>query len=451
MITLLLAGLAAIQVPTVAQPDARAADSILSAAVPRGFSGVALVRKNGQPILRKAYGTAQRETMVPFATNTIVQIGSNTKDFTIVAILQLAHRGRLSLLDTLGRFFPNMPADKRGITVRQFVNHRSGLPHMIAPDSTLVTRDDFLARVARVPLGFAPGSNELYSNPGFSVLAAIIEQLAGTTYDQYVADNILSPLGLRETGYLLPRFDRRRLAHGYNAGADKGSVLDLPHPADGPSWTLRGNGGMVSTVDDMAAFYQALFETEKLLPAAVRDQQFQPGGAMVLAGSDRTSVFMYQREPQLGLDVFLASTTTEVQAPQLLRAVMATLGLRPPAAVGGMASAPAIAIPTTPAGRAIAQYLDVFHNADSATAVKFFAERFIPPADAPPPPPAQRYGRLRDMRANLQKLEPVRYTVNGDEVELLARSANGEIVALMFSIEGAPPHRIRSLRVRVGD
>ena len=440
---------ASAQPATIVSDAGRATDSILTAAAQRGFSGVALLRKNGQPILRKAYGIAQRETGIPFTTNTVVQIGSNTKDFTIVAIFQLIERGKLSILDTLGRFFPNAPADKRGITVRQLLNHRSGLPHAIAPDSTLITRADFLERVMRTPLAFAPGSSELYSNPGYSVLAAIIEQVAGTTYDRYVGDNILTPVGLRETGYILPGFDKRRLAHGYNAGADKGSVLDLPHPADGPSWTLRGNGGMVSTLDEMALFYETLFGTEKLLPTEVRDRQFDPRASLILGGSDRTSYFMYQREPQLGLDVFLASTTTEAQAPMLLRAIMPTLGLRPQADVAGMANAPTITLPATPAAMTVAEYLEVFHKADSTAAVKFFTERFVPNPEVPPP--AQRLARLRDMRSNLRKLEPLRYTSNGDEVELQARAGNGEVVTLMFDIESAAPYRIRSLRVRVGD
>lgn len=449
LIALLPMVTAGAQPATIVAPTARASDSVLVSAAARGYSGVVLVRQNGQPILRKAYGVAQRETNTPFATNTVVQIGSNTKDLTTVALLQLVHRGKLKLTDSLARFFPAAPPDKRGITVRQLLNHRSGLPLMIAPDSVLLTRDQFVARVMQAPLAFAPGSDELYSNPGFSLLAAIIEQLSGMSYDRYVADNILTPLGLRETGYHLPGFDRRRLAHGYRAGTDLGSILDLPHPADGPSWTLRGNGGMVSTVDDMAAFYQALFETEKLLPSAVRDVHYDPRGGMVLAGSDLTSFFMYQREPQLGLDVFLASTTTEGRAPQLLRAVMATLGFRGPGESATVVeSAAPISFPSTPAASVVREYLDVLHSADSASAVRFFAERFLPTAGTAPPP--ERFRRLTAMRANLGRLVPVRYTAKGEEVELVARSEAGDGVTLLFEIESAAPHRIRSLRIQVG-
>lgn len=445
--TLLLASAATAQLPTIVEPTARAADSILTTAVERGFNGVVLVRKGGQPILRKAYGVAQRETNTPFLTNTVVQIGSNTKDFTRVAIHQLAYRGRLRVTDSLARFFPDAPADKRAITVRQLLNHRSGLPHMIAPDSMLITRDDFLGRVMRVQLAFTPGSQELYSNPGYSVLAAIIEQQTGVSYDQYVRDSIFAKLGMRETGYVGLPFDSRRLAHGYAAGVDKHSVLDLPHPSDGASWTLRGNGGMVSTVDDMATFYQALFETEKLLPRAARDRAFDVG-AVVLAGSDRVSVFVYRREPAMGIEALIASTTTEMPAFEVMRPIMGTLGFnagRPQIVVD---DARPVALPATPAGSAVRDYLDMYHRADSAAAVRYFATRFVPSPDVPP---EQRVVRLRSMRENLRDLVPVRYNANGSQVEVSVSSSAGEVVVMLFDIEPEAPYRIRSLRVRVGD
>ena len=72
----------------------------------------------------------------------------------------------------------------------------------------------------------------------FMVEAAIIEQVSGQTYDEYLRDEILAPLGLKDTGFLLPRFDLRRLAHGYRGEEDRGTMLAKPHAADGPYWNL---------------------------------------------------------------------------------------------------------------------------------------------------------------------------------------------------------------------
>src|SRR5207237_707820 len=189
----------------------------------------------------------------------VVQIGSNTKDLTLVALLQFAERGLLDLDDTLGTFFIGAPADKRGITLRQIIRHRAGFPLALGGDFEASSREQLVERAMRAPLLFTPGSQERYSNPGYALLAAIIEQKSGQTYDEYVRDHILAPLGLHDTGFLLPRFDTTRLAHGYARDRDMGTMLAKPHAADGPYWNLRGNGGMLSTGHDMAALSKALF------------------------------------------------------------------------------------------------------------------------------------------------------------------------------------------------
>lgn len=437
------------QDPALSAP-ARAVDSVLSAAAKQGFSGAALVIIDGKTVLHSAYGIAQRETNTPFRTNTLVQIGSNAKDFTAVAILQLMQQRRLALGDSLGKFFPAAPSDKRGITLWQLLRHTSGLPIGIGPDSQSISRSRFLDLALGSPLQFAPGTGEQYSNAGYSLLAAIIEHVAGRSYDEYVRDNVFVPLSMKETGYLLPAFDRSRVAHGYSASGDRGTTLDLPHPADGPSWTLRGNGGMLSTLSDMATFYNALFTTERLLPTAARIRMFDPQGGMILAGSDLTSYFMYQREPQPRLDIFLVSTTSDVRAPQLLRRIVPHLGVSEAAAESDVAvNAPAANLPATPVGNTIREYLEMFNGADSAAAVRFFSERMITGPDSPSA--RLRLGRLRDMRSDLGKLVPIGIQMQDEQrVELKARSSSGEAVTLLFELEAQPPYRIRSLRVRVG-
>src|SRR4029079_10840242 len=117
-------------------------------------------------------------------------------------------------------------------------------------DFAAVSRNQFVRTALTTPLRVAPGTQEIYSNAGYALLAAVIEQVTGTTYDRFVRDEMLAPLGLKNTGFLLPGFSADRVAHGYERGADRGSILEKPHAADGPYWNLRGNGGMLATVDD---------------------------------------------------------------------------------------------------------------------------------------------------------------------------------------------------------
>ena len=147
------------------------------------------------------------------------------------------------------------------------------------------------------PLAFIPGAREQYSNTGYAILAAVIEKVSGVTYDEFVRDNILKPLGLKETGLLFPGFDPKRLAHGYRDGEDQGTMISKPHASDGPYWNLRGNGGMLSTLGDMHTFYTALFETDKLLKPATRNLASTPMSRSDSPDPTSSTYFVYERLP----------------------------------------------------------------------------------------------------------------------------------------------------------
>jgi CubicO group peptidase (beta-lactamase class C family) len=147
-------------------------DSAMRAAEQRGFSGVVRVEKDGAVLLKKGYGLANRAERIPFSPATVVQIGSNTKDFTAVAILRLRREGRLSLTDSLGKYFPSAPSDKRNITVAQLMDHRAGFPLGLGGDFEPVGRQALIDSAMHYQLLFAPGTRESYSNTGYSLLAA---------------------------------------------------------------------------------------------------------------------------------------------------------------------------------------------------------------------------------------------------------------------------------------
>jgi CubicO group peptidase (beta-lactamase class C family) len=427
-------------------------DSALRAlARERGFSGAVRVERGGVLLLRKGYGLADRARQAPFSDATLVQIGSNTKDFTLVALLRLQQRGRISLRDSLGKYFPAAPPDKRGITLQQIVDHRGGFPIGIGGDFEASTRDQFLQRAFAAPLRAQPGTREIYSNTGYAILAAVLEQVTGKSYDAYVRDDLLVPLGLENTGFLLPRFDPARIAHGYERGQDQGHVLLKPHAADGPYWNLRGNGGMVSTVEDMHAFYRALFDGERLLPLSARGDRFDPTQPIGLAGSDLVHFFLFERMPRERIEIIIATNSAEAPAPMVRNAIASILGLptvsdrpsdahvRPPAG----AKEPAAAVASM-----IRELFSAVNAPDSAALARVVAERF---EQTDGPPIEQRVARFRQMRGRLGTLTPTSMWLDAEgAVNVAASTANEGAATFVFDVTAATPPKIRSMRVMVG-
>jgi CubicO group peptidase (beta-lactamase class C family) len=438
-------------------PKAAAADSALRAEEAKGFSGVVLIATGGRVILRKGYGLAVREPKRAFAPSTVVQIGSNTKDFTAVAILQLQEQGKLSVHDSLGKFFKDVPADKRGITVWDLVTHRSGLPLYSGMDFEPVTREQFVARVMAMPLRFPAGTQQAYSNVGYSVLAAIIEQLVNDTYGGYVNAHIWKPLGMHDTGLLLVKWDTLRLAHGYQGAEDNGTMLDKPHADNGPYWNLRGNGGYISTVTDMYHFYDVLFNTNTLLQPATRDLRFPPDRPVALAGSDMINFFLYERDPRSETVLIMATNWSEYPAPKAREGVAAVLGLpamgnRGGTRVGGPRPAettPAkpIALPDTPAGRQAGAYIAMFNAGDTTAARKFMLEQLMPnPNDHRTI--EQRLSNYRGMRSQVGTMIPVEIVSSSPtEIVLRMRTEKGESPELTVTVEASAPYRISALRI----
>jgi CubicO group peptidase (beta-lactamase class C family) len=425
-------------------------DSALRAAQQRGFSGVVRIEKGGALVLAKGYGLANRERGIPFSRATVVQIGSNTKDFTQVALLRLQQRGKLSLRDSLGRYFPAAPADKRGITLQQLFDHRAGFPIGLGGDFEPLSRDAFIQRALAAPLRAKPGAQEIYSNAGYAILAAVIEQVTGASYDTFIRDDILAPLGLRNTGYLLPHFAPERVAHGYEAGKDRGSILEKPHAADGPYWNLRGNGGMVSTVDDMHEFYETLFETERLLPAAARGGRFDPNGPVGLAGSDLVNFFLYERLPGQRVEMIIATNSAEMRGPMIRDVIGDVLGLpRMNRGNGDVAAAPPPgARPPSPAFADIVRGLvSVVNSADTSAIRAFVADHFSQDG----PSIAERVERFGQMHERLGALRAgAMWLDEQGAVSVSMATAKEGVATFLFDIGAESPHRIRSIRVMVG-
>ena len=426
-------------------------DSTMRAAERAGFSGVVRVERDGNVLLEKGYGLANRAKSIPMTSETVVQIGSNTKDFTAVAILQLEEAGKLSQGDSLAKYFPDAPADKRGITIAQLMTHHAGFPTGIGADFEPLHRAAFIERAMKTPLLFPPGSRESYSNTGFSLLAAIIENVSGTTFDNYVQRAILEPLGLRRTGFLLPNFKLTDLAHGYlAAGTDQGTMLEKPHDVDGPYWNLRGNGGMLSTVGEMHTFYRELFGGTKLMSAATRARRFNPDEPIGLAGSDGVNFFLYERFPRLKTDVIIASTNVTAKAPAIRRELGKVLGLpddRGPSE--SIARRPGGKPASTEITALLRDFIAVENSGDSTRIRPFIAAHFANDPDSPTLD--ERVTRFSTLHETLGALSIDRIEAFDDgTVELTLSSQLQGVVMMRVNADAMMPWHIHGIQVRVG-
>jgi CubicO group peptidase (beta-lactamase class C family) len=255
--------------PVVRGEMAVLVDQYLTRLVPYGFSGAVLIAKEGQVVLEKGYGLANRETQQPYTTDLVSCIGSVTKQFTAAAILALEMDGKLSTGDPISKYLPGVPADKATITIHHLLTHTAGFAGDLGgSDEEPITRDALVAKVLAAPLASKPGERFEYSNEGFSLAAAIVERVSGKGYETYLRERVLLPAGLKDTGYLAPSWPLTRLPMGYaQDGKAWGRVYKNGWLPDGPGWYLRGNGGIQSSLDDLYRWHLAL-ESAKVLSAA---------------------------------------------------------------------------------------------------------------------------------------------------------------------------------------
>lgn len=258
--------MALMAVPAAAQqatPDVRAVERYLARAEQLGFSGAVLVASGDRVLLERGYGWADRTAGVPVDAGTAFGLGSVVKQFTAAAILRLQEQGRLRVTDSIGRFLPGVPEDKRGITLHQLLTHTSGLPrafdHLPRPGAPPPTADEFLRAILDAPLRAPPGAPFHYSNLGFRLLAMVVERASGMPYERYLREQLWAPLELERTGFALPAFPPGVLAHGYTLLRDEGTALDRPVPPGAAGTAAHlGHGGLVSTVGDLFRWARAL-------------------------------------------------------------------------------------------------------------------------------------------------------------------------------------------------
>lgn len=232
-----------------------------------GFSGAVLVAVDGKVLVHRGYGSARKQPDVPMQPETLFPVASMTKQFTAAAILKLESEGKLRVSDTVAQHLPGTPADKQGITLHQLMTHTSGLVFECPGEPA--DKQEFLHRLWKTRLG-EPGVPS-YSNAGFALLAAVIEQVSGISYQTYLKSSLLVPSGMEKSGFLddKDRFSGR-LAHQYTWSVDHEDQLDEPF-----HWNLRGSADLVTTAGDLLRWEQSL-EAGRILPEEERQKLFQP-------------------------------------------------------------------------------------------------------------------------------------------------------------------------------
>lgn len=238
----------------------------------------ALVRRDGRTLYARGYGMASLELGVAITPQSVMDIGSTSKQFTAAAIWLLVQEGKLTLDDEVQRYLPELPRLAAPVTLRHLLQHTSGWPDYIgllafggAQDEEVTTAADAMAALARQHAGnFAPGSWWTYSNTGFFLASQVVERVTGTTMRRFLRDRIFGPLAMNHTDLF---DDHARIYRGkvpsYGPGEDGWRVVTA-------NWEQTGDGAVQTSVEDLAK-WDANFDLPVVGGRALVDSLQQPG------------------------------------------------------------------------------------------------------------------------------------------------------------------------------
>ncbi len=235
-----------------------------------GYSGAVLVAQNGEIILQKGYGLADRERKIPNTPQTLFNVASVGKTFTAAAVLKLEMQGKLKTSELISKYLGEFPKEKSGATIHHLLTHTAGLT-VQGSQLDYSSRKAFIQSVKDTPIESKPGEKYRYTNAGYVLLAAIVEEVSGMPFEAYLQKNIFNPIGLTSTGYPWDaRFKNAPVAVGY-----KGDKLEelKPAPPESDIWGNRGPGNLITTVGDLYKWTQALLKN-KVLSEQARKKMF---------------------------------------------------------------------------------------------------------------------------------------------------------------------------------
>jgi CubicO group peptidase (beta-lactamase class C family) len=234
------------------------------------FNGSALIQYEGKIIFEKGFGMADKELKIPNTSETQFRIGSTSKQFTSMLIMQLVDEKKLSVHDTIGKFLPGYVHGS--LTVEQLLTHQSGIPNYTdIPNylAKIISRkyavDELVSQFCSDSLEFQPGTQFQYSNSNYVVLADVVEKLTGKPYSDVLAQKIFKPLGMNHS-FFVSGADGDKLAKGY--------INDQPENPY-PVGNVTGAGGITSTAEDLLIWSNAL-DSNKLLNKENMNELFLP-------------------------------------------------------------------------------------------------------------------------------------------------------------------------------
>ena len=286
---------------------------------------VVMVTYRGATVVHEALGFRDVASKQPMQADTLFRMASNTKAVTAAAVLTLVDEGKVSLDDPISKWFATWAeGDAKKVTVRQLLTHSSGLrigtlflrplmtkseEHPSAPNLVLEC-----ARFGEVGPKVEPGTTYSYSNPGYNMLAGLVEVVTGEGFEDYCAARFYQPLGMRDTNNHESRADNGRMSVVVR-GRSKGRWRARWSPGDRATLPfVRGSGGLISTATDYEKFCRMVFFggevgdrrflSRKMVEQATKNQiphikggrygfgwRIDPGATFSHSGSDGTFVW----------------------------------------------------------------------------------------------------------------------------------------------------------------
>lgn len=241
------------------------------------FNGAVLAKHEGQVLLARGVGLANFEHEVPVTPTTKFRIGSITKQFAAMLILQQVQAGKIKLEDPINQYLSDPPEAWQPVTVHHLLCHTGGIFNFTDSPEYLVKQThlgrpekEVLAMFRDKPLRFAPGEKHEYSNSGYVLLGLILEKITGKKFEVVLKERILDPTGMKDSGYDRPLPVLEHRAQGYSRQNDvvRNSIYIDMH-------ATQAAGAIYSTVEDMARWDDALRE-HKLLSAELTEKMFTP-------------------------------------------------------------------------------------------------------------------------------------------------------------------------------
>ncbi|MCE7992955.1 MAG: beta-lactamase family protein [Roseivirga sp.] len=237
-------------------------------AAKKSFSGELLVARGNEVVFHKAIGMKSVEDAIPLKKGAVYRIASITKTFTGTLVAMAQQRGKLSYTDKVGDYIPGLTRTIGDLTIHQLLTHTSGLPHnegiedyWLKKSKLELSSNQVISEINKLELLFEPGAEMKYSSPGYYLLGTLVEKVYDQPYQQVLTREILTPLGMTESG----SDDSDKLVRAYHLLQEK----RLPAPYRHYSM-LKGAGDMHATAEDLLKWSRSFYAKQLLGSSGIK-------------------------------------------------------------------------------------------------------------------------------------------------------------------------------------